>query len=194
MCRNKIDRIGFMNKYVLFFLLISVFVNAQSERSMDQDFDGDGIVDSIDECPKLGGFVNEYGCPRPKEVMPISAEYVIGCPPPSAKAVYFKSRKVRLRKRFKNTLDEIVIILKEKKNNNFQIYIQGNTDSLEASFNNLELSKKRVKKVMKYLVSKGIDESRLVEVVNGDKYPIANNATRDGRAQNRRVDFKLIEL
>jgi len=58
---------------------------------------------------------------------------------------------------------------------------------------NQELSDKRAAAVRKYFVSKGIAESRLTSIGYGESKPIADNKTSAGRAQNRRVEIKLVE-
>ena len=57
---------------------------------------------------------------------------------------------------------------------------------------NLELSKSRADSVMKYLVDKGVDATRLSTVGLGETAPIATNDTSAGRAQNRRVEFIVV--
>ncbi|MCX8124443.1 MAG: OmpA family protein [Spirochaetes bacterium] len=87
-------------------------------------------------------------------------------------------------------LDKIVAILKQKK---VKVRIEGHTDDIgEAAFNQL-LSEKRAESIKKYLVSKGLDAERFETVGYGESKPIADNKTEKGRAQNRRVEFLIIE-
>ena len=67
--------------------------------------------------------------------------------------------------------------------------VQGHTDSTGSPEANQKLSEKRAQAIVDKLVELGIDESRLTAVGKGQYAPIADNATEEGRAQNRRVVF-----
>lgn len=87
-------------------------------------------------------------------------------------------------------LDKIAEILKQKK---VRVRIEGHTDDIgEAAFNQL-LSEKRAESIKSYLVSKGLDPQRFETVGYGESKPIADNKLEKGRAQNRRVEFLIIE-
>lgn len=87
-------------------------------------------------------------------------------------------------------LDKIAEILKKKK---VRVRIEGHTDDIgEAAFNQL-LSEKRAESIKNYLVLKGLDPNRFQTVGYGESKPIADNKTEKGRAQNRRVEFLIIE-
>lgn len=87
-------------------------------------------------------------------------------------------------------LDKIAEILKQKK---VRVRIEGHTDDIgEAAFNQL-LSEKRAESIKNYLVLKGLDPQRFETVGYGESKPIADNKTEKGRAQNRRVEFLIIE-
>jgi outer membrane protein OmpA-like peptidoglycan-associated protein len=80
--------------------------------------------------------------------------------------------------------------MKEYSKANFSV--QGHTDSQGRAANNMKLSERRAKAVADYLSAKaGIASSRLTSAGFGEDYPIADNKTRAGRAQNRRVEIKL---
>jgi len=79
--------------------------------------------------------------------------------------------------------------MKEYPKANFNI--EGHTDSAGAAAPNQRLSDRRAKAVLDYLGSHGVSYSRLSSVGYGEDYPIADNSTRAGRAQNRRVEIKL---
>jgi outer membrane protein OmpA-like peptidoglycan-associated protein len=72
------------------------------------------------------------------------------------------------------------------------IRVEGNTDNVGGSQRNVDLSEKRAQAVVEYLVSRGIDRSRVVAKGNGDGKPLATNKTSDGRAANRRTDVLFI--
>ncbi len=73
------------------------------------------------------------------------------------------------------------------------IRINGHTDNIGESGYNLELSEKRAGSVADYLVGTGIDEERISYAGFGDTMPIASNETEEGRAENRRTEFEIID-
>lgn len=72
------------------------------------------------------------------------------------------------------------------------IEIIGHTDDKWESDYNMELSKRRAESVRSYLVSQGVDRSKLITIGMGETTPIVSNNTRKGRAQNRRVEIFLV--
>ncbi len=80
-------------------------------------------------------------------------------------------------------------------NNNpkMKIEIGGHTDSKGSDEYNLNLSGRRAKAVVNYLIEKGISENRLTSKGYGKTKPIASNDTEEGQQQNRRVEFKVLE-
>lgn len=71
------------------------------------------------------------------------------------------------------------------------IVITGHTDSMGAAENNQRLSEARAQAVKNYLESKGVDSNRMTAEGAGESKPIADNATKEGRAKNRRVAVEL---
>ena len=69
--------------------------------------------------------------------------------------------------------------------------IEGHTDSQGDDDHNMELSQKRAIAVKAYLASHGIEDARMTAKGYGETQPVASNDTAEGRAQNRRVTFKL---
>jgi len=74
-----------------------------------------------------------------------------------------------------------------------QVRVEGHTDDVGDDAKNKDLSDRRAKAVVKYLVGKGVTEARLVGIGFGEEKPIADNATDDGKAQNRRVEFAIVQ-
>ncbi|MCB2213349.1 OmpA family protein [bacterium] len=72
-----------------------------------------------------------------------------------------------------------------------EVIIEGHSDSSGNDDYNLSLSKKRAEAVKTWLVNRGIDGSRMEAVGIGEADPIADNSTPEGRAQNRRIEFKV---
>jgi adhesin transport system outer membrane protein len=90
--------------------------------------------------------------------------------------------------------ENIVSFIKEAKNNpDAKIEISGYTDSWGRSEVNLKRSKQRANIVAKELIKNGIDKSRLIVNGYGEENFIADNSTKEGREQNRRVELKLIK-
>lgn len=74
-----------------------------------------------------------------------------------------------------------------------RVEISGHTDNLGSDMYNLELSRKRAEAVVQYLVSAGMNPAMLEARGYGKTKPLATNDTDDGRAQNRRVEFKFVK-
>lgn len=74
------------------------------------------------------------------------------------------------------------------------IEIGGHTDGKGSEAYNLRLSENRAKAVVDYLVSKGVDPKRLKYKGYGKTMPVDSNDTEEGRAKNRRVEFKIISM
>jgi outer membrane protein OmpA-like peptidoglycan-associated protein len=72
--------------------------------------------------------------------------------------------------------------------------LEGHSDNAASPADNLRISGERALTVKQWLVGKGIAESRLIAVGFGEKKPIADNSTEEGRAQNRRVEFKIAKI
>jgi OmpA-OmpF porin, OOP family len=68
----------------------------------------------------------------------------------------------------------------------------GNTDSIGTDAYNMALGQRRAQSVKTYLVSKGIDASRIYTESKGKSNPVASNATAEGRAKNRRTDIEVV--
>ena len=151
------------------------------------DTDGDGVLDKDDKCPKVAGVASNNGCP---EV--IIKEEAVKQLNDFARAIYFNSGRTSFKAGVTDNLDRIAGIMKNYPKAKFSI--QGHTDSQGRAANNMKLSERRAKAVLDYLVSKaGVAANRLSSQGFGEDYPIANNKTRAGRAQNRRVEIKLVK-
>lgn len=75
-----------------------------------------------------------------------------------------------------------------------RIEVSGHTDNVGSSQSNKQLSEQRAKAVVDYMVSKGADESRLKYKGYGSSQPVASNKTDIGRQQNRRTEFKVLQV
>jgi OOP family OmpA-OmpF porin len=146
---------------------------------IDGDSDGDGVPDSIDKCPgTLKGFkVDAVGC--------IVEQTVI------LRAVNFDFGSDKLTAEARSTLDQLAQSLVTQPG--LELQIAGHTDSLGPASYNLTLSQKRANAVRNYLIAHDVKASRLKAEGFGEFNPIASNETEEGRAQNRRVEFKVID-
>ena len=97
-----------------------------------------------------------------------------------------------LNQSFHQVLDSVVLVLQEFKQT--IIVVAGHTDSRGSDAYNQALSERRANSVAQYLEPKGIAAARIDAVGFGEKYPIADNGTADGRALNRRVELSLIPI
>jgi outer membrane protein OmpA-like peptidoglycan-associated protein len=77
-------------------------------------------------------------------------------------------------------------------NSEVEIEIAGHTDNMGSTTYNQGLSNKRAKAVFDYLVENGVASDRVVSRGFGEGSPVADNDTSEGRAQNRRVEFKIL--
>ncbi len=90
--------------------------------------------------------------------------------------------------------EKLTLISKELiRNQNLFIEINGHTDIIGREGYNKDLSKKRAESVQSFIENKGIDVSRLKIKFHGSQAPVAENDTSEGRAQNRRVAFEVLE-
>jgi OOP family OmpA-OmpF porin len=119
-------------------------------------------------------------------------------PPPAAapreifrlEGVYFDFDRATLKPEGRTKLDSAVTIL--NRFSEMRVEVQGHTDSIGTVEYNQRLSERRAQAVVDYLVSRGISATRLTSRGYSENNPVADNATDEGRALNRRV--MLIEM
>ncbi|HEU5146038.1 MAG TPA: OmpA family protein [Chryseosolibacter sp.] len=104
--------------------------------------------------------------------------------------IFFDVDKYDLKEKSITELKKILRFLKE--NPQLRVEISGHTDDSGSEAHNKELSGKRAEAVYNYLVQKGIPPDRLLRRGVGSDRPVADNATDEGRQQNRRIEFKVI--
>lgn len=148
------------------------------------DRDGDKVLDKDDKCPDEAGTVSNNGCPEvTEEAIKKLNDY--------AKTILFDTNKDTFKQQTYPVLIAISAILKEYPSSKFSI--EGHTDSDGSNEFNLRLSDSRAMAVKKYLVEQGIDEFRLSAMGYGESKPIDTNNTKAGKANNRRVEVKLVK-
>lgn len=101
----------------------------------------------------------------------------------------FDVNKADLKPAGRSELDALAAKLKDARIE--QITVTGHTDSAGSKQLNQGLSERRAEAVKAYLVSKGLDGSRIDTKGAGDTQPVASNSTAAGRAQNRRVEIDI---
>ena len=148
------------------------------------DTDGDGVADKDDKCPTVKGTVANNGCPEvSEETMKKLNDY--------GKTILFNSGKATFQKQTIPVLQAMTAILKEYPSAKFSL--EGHTDSDGKDSMNQKLSEDRAAAVKNFLVENGIDASRLSSKGFGETMPIDTNKTAKGKANNRRVEVKLVK-
>ena len=157
----------------------------------DSDLDGDGIPDELDRCPRdpetRNGFEDEDGCPDDKQLAPAEksgAALIL-------QGVNFASGKADLTAESLPVLNEVAnsLLLEPTA----VVEIRGHTDNVGKAVANQLLSERRAESVRRYLISKGVSGERITAIGFGQRYPIADNKTPAGRAQNRRIEFVRVK-
>jgi|GEM_PF-7087343 len=108
----------------------------------------------------------------------------------SLENVQFDNNKWEVREEAKETLEILVLLLKEYKD--VRLLISAHTDNVGRFEDNLILSEKRANAILDYLTNSGLDKGRLEGMGVGEAEPKDTNDTPEGRSKNRRVEFKLI--
>jgi outer membrane protein OmpA-like peptidoglycan-associated protein len=127
----------------------------------------------------------------PQEKVVVTEEQIITLEP-----IYFDFDKSTIKRVSYPILDQVVKVMTDRPN--MRVRVEGHTDSKGSDAYNQRLSQRRAEAVVKYLIGKGIDPSRLEAVGFGESRPIAPNQNPDGsdnptgRAKNRRTEFHVI--
>lgn len=143
-----------------------------------QDTDGDGVLDAADLCPNTpkGAEVDSSGCQTGQKVI--------------LRGVYFDSGSATLTADSSFILDPMVDLL--KKNPSTRIELTGHTDVTGSTVMNIKLSTARAIAVAEYLRQRGVSANQLTSRGWGPWKPVASNETQEGRAKNRRVEFRVL--
>jgi outer membrane protein OmpA-like peptidoglycan-associated protein len=129
--------------------------------------------------------------PAPAPPPPAPAPVPPPKPAPVFENVYFNENKTNVDPIAAKALDRDGMILKE--NPNIKVEIGGHSDSLGSEKANQKISEKRAESAKKYIMDKfNISGDRMMVKGYGSKKPIADDKTKEGRAKNRRVEFRVI--
>ncbi|MGH8508024.1 MAG: OmpA family protein [Gammaproteobacteria bacterium] len=144
------------------------------------DDDGDGVNNCLDTCASTpaGVEVDAGGCPK------------VGATLMRLQGVNFAFDSATLTPESETVLGQAVQELRDAPS--VSVRVEGHTDSVGSDAYNLGLSQRRAEAVVDYLISQGIEGTRLEPVGMGEGNPIETNDTDEGRYQNRRVDFIVI--
>jgi OOP family OmpA-OmpF porin len=156
------------------------------------DSDNDGVYDYLDKCPgtPAGVKVDKDGCPPPVVVQPRVEKEIIEKGRTTLK-VLFDTNKSVIKKGYFDDVDALAGVMQQYPDLN--VTIEGHTDNVGKDAYNKKLSQRRADAVKAYLVKKGIDANRLTAIGYGEEKPIADNATKAGKTENRRVEAATAE-
>ncbi|MFP2957253.1 OmpA family protein [Myxococcus sp. 1LA] len=159
----------------------------------DPDNDQDGIPDAVDQCPleaeTINGVKDDDGCPdKGKSQVRVEGERIV-----ILDKVYFATGRDVILARSHNLLRQVASTLKA--NPRIQLVrVEGHTDDQGNDAKNLNLSQRRAKNVVAFLVKAGIAAERLEAVGYGETKPVDTNRTSKGRENNRRVEFNIVKV
>jgi OmpA-OmpF porin, OOP family len=144
-----------------------------------RDTDADGVPDEDDRCPGTpkGAETDDNGCVKIEKVV--------------LRGVNFATGSAKLLPAAGDTLRTVAGAMKA--NEKLEVEIGGHTDSVGDESKNQGLSERRAKAVKEFLVKEGVDEDRLSTKGYGESQPADTNDTAAGRANNRRVGFKITD-
>ncbi len=146
------------------------------------DNDGDGVANKDDKCPNLKGILANKGCPKiDKDDIKIMNM--------AMKGLFFETGSSKIKESSYPVLDQVVAVM--NRHNEYDLMIAGHTDNTGSADGNLKLSAERAAAAKEYIISKGIDGARIISEGFGQTKPVASNDTDEGKALNRRVEFRI---
>jgi len=140
------------------------------------DTDKDGIIDCEDQCPNQPGTKENKGCP-------------VTCVDFNVDPVYFNFDRSELRPEGIAALDAFVAKLGDCKN--YEVVVNGHTCSIGSTRYNQALSERRAQSVVKYLLTKGLNNAFVGSKGYGETQPAVPNTTKVNREKNRRAEIDL---
>lgn len=157
-----------------------------SELDGCPDFDGDQVPDNEDKCVQEFGPAENDGCPETGPEVELESDKIR-----IRGNILFETGQAKIQKQSYPLLDQVYALMKKHPEVG-PVRVDGHTDNRGARGYNVDLSGRRARAVVEYLVKKGIAQKRLRAKGFGFDKPIASNKTALGRAKNRRVEFTLI--
>jgi OOP family OmpA-OmpF porin len=186
-----------MNKTLRVLLASVITVSASAAIASDNWQNGDGALNWKNGDGTLCWRDNNWtpataakGCDGALTAKPAAASGVSQSKITLQADTLYDFNKSDLKPEGKATLDKIARDLSKIK---LEVIIAvGNTDSIGTDAYNMALGQRRAQSVKTYLVSKGVDGSRIYTESKGKSNPVASNATAEGRAKNRRTDIEVV--
>ena len=160
------------------------------------DSDGDGVFDGLDKCPTVSAPGTSDGCPlpvaeKPAEPAPAPAPAPAPTPTPAPLMtlgdVNFDFDKATLKPSADEEIDKAVARVKKMEGEMYEL--KGYTDSIGSEAYNLKLSQRRADAVRNEMIRRGAPADRITATGYGEANPVGDNATKEGRARNRRVEL-----
>ena len=151
------------------------------------DTDGDQVPDNVDKCPNEPGPAENGGCP-------LGPPYVVleGAQIHLRGSVVFDLGQATIHKQSFPLLDEVAALLRSRPDIEL-LEVDGHTDNRGGRDYNQDLSERRARAVVEYLVKHGVQQRRLRSHGFAFDRPIASNDDALGRAKNRRVEFQILK-
>lgn len=148
----------------------------------DLDNDSDKVPDATDRCPDEPGPQSREGCPKAYKHVRVTRTAIR-----ITQKIHFRYGKARIRPVSYPVLNSVAQVMADYPE--ITVEVQGHTDDRGSDQFNLNLSYQRAEAVRQYLIKRGVSLQRLTSKGYGETRPIETNATRRGRAINRRVEF-----
>jgi outer membrane protein OmpA-like peptidoglycan-associated protein len=150
------------------------------------DRDHDGVPDKDDLCPDEPGPADNHGCPRKMTLVVVRRDRI-----EIKQQVHFRPAKSIILKDSYELLRQVAQVIKDAPR--IHVRVEGHTDNVGKLSTNMKVSQSRADSVRDFLVKNGVDPKQLVSLGYGPTRPIAPNATKAGKALNRRVEFRIID-
>ncbi len=159
----------------------------------EPDNDEDQVVDVLDDCPMepedRDGYQDDDGCPEPgpnRVTVTVTDSRIL-----ISERIYFEFDQDTIRSISRPVLDQVADVIAGLAGNRY-FRVEGYTDNEGEPGYNLDLSYRRARAVVAYLVDRGVDSKRLEYEGFGSASPVAPNDSAAGRSLNRRVEFRIL--
>lgn len=180
-----------LNKMIASVAIAACATSAFADSTRVEDLtSGFGILvkNNYDQCVTVLKNEGLTGCGAAPEVKEMKQERQVIT---LSADTYFDFDKAVLKPEGKQAIQQLAQDLNSRGANVQKITVVGNTDSKGSDAYNQKLSERRAAAVGNYMIENGVPASLIEAYGNGERNPVADNATAEGRAQNRRVDIAV---